>query len=37
MNKKFLVSGLITTVINLLLNAPAYLFILKDFLIVPQR
>ena len=31
MNKKFLVSGLITTVINLLLNAAAYLFILKDF------
>jgi len=31
MNKKFLVSGLITTVVNLLLNASAYLFILKDF------
>jgi hypothetical protein len=31
MNKKFLISGLITTVINLLLNAAAYIFILKDF------
>ncbi|MDP3150650.1 MAG: hypothetical protein Q8N83_16140 [Ignavibacteria bacterium] len=31
MNKKFLISGLITTVINLLLNAVAYIFILKDF------
>jgi hypothetical protein len=31
MNKKFLMSGLITSVINLLLNAVAYIFILKDF------
>ncbi len=31
MNKKFLISGLITTVVNLLLNAAAYMFILKDF------
>lgn len=31
MNKKFLVSGLIITVVNLLLNAAAYIFILKDF------
>jgi hypothetical protein len=31
MNKKFLMSGLITTVINLLLNALAYIVILKDF------
>ncbi|MCX6151426.1 MAG: hypothetical protein NTX22_12920 [Ignavibacteriales bacterium] len=31
MNKKFLISGLITTLINLLLNAAAYIFILKDF------
>lgn len=31
MNKKFLISGLITTVINLLLNAGAYIFILKNF------
>ena len=31
MNKNFLVSGLITTVINLLLNAVAYLVFLKDF------
>lgn len=31
MNKKFLISGLITTVVNLLLNAAAYIFILKDF------
>jgi hypothetical protein len=31
MNKNFLVSGLITTVINLLLNAAAYIFILKEF------
>jgi hypothetical protein len=31
MNKKFLISGLITTVINLLLNAVAYIVILKDF------
>ena len=31
MNKKFLISGLITTIINLLLNAGAYIFILKDF------
>ena len=31
MNKKFLISGLITTVINLLLNALAYIVILKDF------
>jgi hypothetical protein len=31
MNKKFLIAGLITTVINLLLNAAAYIFILKDF------
>lgn len=31
MNKNFLISGLITTLINLLLNAVAYIFILKDF------
>jgi Mn2+/Fe2+ NRAMP family transporter len=31
MNKNFLVSGLITTIINLLLNAANYVFILKDF------
>ena len=31
MNKKFLISCLITSVINLLLNAAAYVFILKDF------
>ena len=31
MNKKFLIAGLITTVINLLLNAVAYIVILKDF------
>jgi hypothetical protein len=31
MNKKFLIAGLITTVINLLLNAAAYIFILKDY------
>jgi len=31
MNKKFLVTGLITTVSNLILNAGAYVFILKDF------
>lgn len=30
MNKKFLVTGLITTVINLLLHTAAYIFILKD-------
>jgi hypothetical protein len=30
MNKKFLVSGLITTVVNLLLHTAAYIFILKD-------
>jgi hypothetical protein len=31
MNKKFIISGIITTVINLLLNAAAYIVILKDF------
>jgi hypothetical protein len=31
MNKNFLVSGLITTVINVLLNTAAYIFILKEF------
>jgi len=31
MNKNFLASGLLTTVVNLLLNAAAYLFFLKDF------
>jgi len=31
MNKKFLITGLITTVINLVLNAVAYIFILKNF------
>jgi hypothetical protein len=31
MNKKFIVTGLITTVINLLLHTAAYFFILKDF------
>jgi hypothetical protein len=31
MNKIFLVSGLITTIVNLLLQAAAYLFNLKDF------
>jgi hypothetical protein len=31
MNKNFLVSGLFTTVINLLLNAFAYMVLLKDF------
>ena len=31
MNLKFLVTGLITTVINLFLHAAAYFFILKDF------
>ncbi|MBL7994646.1 hypothetical protein JNM05_04670 [bacterium] len=31
MNKKFLISGLITTAINLILNAVSYIFILKDF------
>lgn len=31
MNKKFLISGLITTVVNLLLHAAAFIFILKDF------
>ena len=31
MNKKFLISGLITSVVNLLLNAGAFIFILKDF------
>jgi len=31
MNKKFLISGLITSVINLVLNAAAYIFVLKDF------
>ncbi|KAB2877809.1 hypothetical protein F9K33_15390 [bacterium] len=30
MNKKFLVSGLITSVFNLLLQAAAFIFILKD-------
>lgn len=29
-NKKFLVVGLITTIVNLLLHAAAYIFILKD-------
>jgi hypothetical protein len=31
MNKKFIFTGLITTVINLLLHGVAYFFILKDF------
>ena len=31
MNKNFLGSGLITSIINLLLNAAAYVFILKEF------
>lgn len=31
MNKNFLVSGLITTITNLVLNAVAYLVFLKDF------
>jgi uncharacterized membrane protein YphA (DoxX/SURF4 family) len=31
MNKKFLISGLVTTVINLLLNTAGYVFILKGF------
>jgi hypothetical protein len=31
MNLKFLIAGLITTVINLLLNAAAYIIVLKDF------
>jgi hypothetical protein len=31
MNKRFLITGLVTTVINLLLNAAGYAFILKDF------
>ena len=31
MNKKFLTAGLVTTVINLLLNTAAYIFVLKDF------
>ena len=31
MNKKFLLIGLLTTVVNLLLNAAGYIFILKDF------
>jgi len=31
MNKKFLVTGIITTVVNLLINAAAYFFLLKDF------
>jgi hypothetical protein len=31
LNKKFLIAGLVTTVINLLLNAAAYFFILKNF------
>lgn len=31
MNKKFFIAGIITTVINLLLNATAHIFILKDF------
>lgn len=31
MNKKYLVTGIITTVVNLLLNASAYFFLLKDF------
>ena len=30
MNKKFLISGLITTVVNLLLHTAAYILILKD-------
>lgn len=31
MNKKFLVTGIITTIVNLLLNASAYFFLLKDY------
>jgi hypothetical protein len=31
MNKKFILTGLVTTVINLLLNAAAYAFFLKGF------
>jgi hypothetical protein len=31
MNKKFLLSGLVTTAINLVLNALAYIVILKEF------
>jgi hypothetical protein len=31
MNTNFLGTGLITSVINLLLNAAAYIFILKEF------
>jgi hypothetical protein len=31
MNKKFIISGLLTTVTNLFLNAAAYFLILKDF------
>lgn len=31
MNKRFLITGLLVTIINLLLNAIAYVFILKDF------
>ncbi|MFK0730634.1 MAG: hypothetical protein ACIWVG_05600 [Gloeotrichia echinulata HAB0833] len=31
MNKNFFLTGLLTTVVNLLLNVAAYLFILKDF------
>lgn len=30
MNKKFFITGLITTVVNLLLHTAAYIFILKD-------
>mgnify|MGYP001163219777 CR=1 FL=1 len=31
MNKNFLLAGLCTTIVNLLLNAAAYVFLLKDF------
>jgi hypothetical protein len=31
MNKKFLITGLLTTIINLLLNIAVYVFVLKDF------
>ena len=31
MSKKFLVTGIITTIVNLLLNASAYFFLLKDY------
>ncbi|MBI5402247.1 MAG: hypothetical protein HY959_02505 [Ignavibacteriae bacterium] len=30
MNKKFLLAGIITSIINLLLNATAYFFVLKE-------